>query len=213
MHEHGRTRRGLLAGEASAVPFEDWFLPRQAPAGRSRSVHPRPEYDRPAQASFPNTGAGEQCTSCQVRRCVEMSTVSDQFRSRAAGTPLRLPDRRRGHPIPSQIDRGPCAQGRWQQALYAANAPRRIGTMYGCGLTIQKGTAPGRDPAWISQTARERFVLPGGAITATCTERFVFNADQHRSRATFRCRINDGGTINGSGSAVNGHANYVLKIN
>ena len=34
MHRHGRTRRGLSAGEASAVPFEDWFLPVRAPAGR-----------------------------------------------------------------------------------------------------------------------------------------------------------------------------------
>ena len=56
MHEHGRTRRGLSAGEASAVPFEDWFLPGQAPAGRSRSVHPRAEYDRPDRVTFPNTG-------------------------------------------------------------------------------------------------------------------------------------------------------------
>ena len=55
MHEHGRTRRGLSAGEASAVPFEDWFLPGQAPAGRSRSVHPRAEYDRPVRVTFPNT--------------------------------------------------------------------------------------------------------------------------------------------------------------
>jgi hypothetical protein len=59
MHEHGRTRRGLSAGEASAVPFEDWFLPGQAPAGRSRSVHPRAEYDRPVRVTFPNTGPAE----------------------------------------------------------------------------------------------------------------------------------------------------------
>ena len=51
-----RTRRGLSAGEASAVPFEDWFLPGQAPAGRSRSAHPRAEYDRPVRVTFPNTG-------------------------------------------------------------------------------------------------------------------------------------------------------------
>ena len=53
MHEHGRTRRGLSAGEASAVPFEDWFLPGQAPAGRSGSVHPRAEYDPPRSGVIP----------------------------------------------------------------------------------------------------------------------------------------------------------------
>ena len=83
--------------------------------------------------------------------------------------------------------------------------------MYGCGLTIHKATTPGRDPAWIRQTARERFVLPGGVITATCTELFVFNGDHHHSRATFGCRIEGGGTITGGGPALDGHANYKLK--
>ena len=41
------------------MPFEDWFLPGQAPAGRSRSVHPRAEYDRPVRVTLPNTGAGD----------------------------------------------------------------------------------------------------------------------------------------------------------
>jgi hypothetical protein len=117
-----------------------------------------------------------------------------------------------GHPIPGEIDRGPCPEGRWEQALYAASAPRRIGTMYGCGLTIQKATTRHRDPAWIRQTARERFVLPSRAISATCTELFVFADDQHQSRASFRCRIDGGGTIRGGGRAVDGRANYLLKI-
>jgi hypothetical protein len=43
----------LSGGEASAVPFEDWFLPGQAPAGRSRSVHPRAEYDPPSSGDIP----------------------------------------------------------------------------------------------------------------------------------------------------------------
>ena len=41
------------------MPFEDWFLPGQAPAGRSRSVHPRAEYDRPVRVTFPNTGPAD----------------------------------------------------------------------------------------------------------------------------------------------------------
>ena len=83
--------------------------------------------------------------------------------------------------------------------------------MYGCGLTISKGTSSRLDPASIHQTAREHFVLPGGSIAATCDEWFRWS-DAHRSRATFRCRIQGAGTISGSGSAVDGRANYLLRI-
>ena len=118
-----------------------------------------------------------------------------------------------GHPIPiAEVDRGPCPQGRWSQALYAATAAHRIGTIYGCGLRISKGVAGGLDPAWIHQIAREHFVLPGGSITATCDEFFRFSSDQHHSRATFRCRIAGGGTITGGGAAADGHANYLLTV-
>ena len=117
-----------------------------------------------------------------------------------------------GHPIASQIDRGPCPQGRWLQALYAAHAPRRIGTDYGCGLTISKGNAPGLDPAWIHQTADEHFVLPGGSLNASCDEWFRFSRDYRHSRATYRCRIKGGGTITGGGGAVDGRANYLLRV-
>jgi hypothetical protein len=123
-----------------------------------------------------------------------------------------------GQPIPiPQVDHGPCPQGRWSQALYAASLPRRVGTVYGCGLRISKGVAHEAgglvlDPAWIHQIAREHFVLPGGSITATCDELFRFSRDLHHSRATFRCRIDGGGTINGGGAAMDGRANYLVTI-
>jgi hypothetical protein len=116
-----------------------------------------------------------------------------------------------GHPIPSETDRGPCPQGQWSQALYAARAPRRIGTMYGCGLTISKGSTLKLDPAWIHLTAREHFVLPGSSVYARCDEWFRWS-DLHRSRATFRCRIQTGVMISGSGTALDGRANYRLHI-
>lgn len=116
-----------------------------------------------------------------------------------------------GHALPSEIDRGPCPQGRWSQALYAVHTPHRIGTMYGCGLAISKGSSSRLDPAWIHQTARERFVLPGASMTAVCDERFTWQDARH-SRATFGCRIQGGGTIGGAGNAVNGRANYLLRI-
>lgn len=83
--------------------------------------------------------------------------------------------------------------------------------MYGCGLTISKGSTVRLDPGWIRQTAQERFVLPGGSLTALCGERFQWT-DAHRLHATFRCRIRGGGTISGAGTAVDGQANYLLEI-
>lgn len=117
-----------------------------------------------------------------------------------------------GTPIPVQLDKPPCPQGEWSTALDAAAALRRIGTDYGCGLTISKGTTGRLDPAWIHQVAREHFVLPGGAITAICDEWFRFARDLRHSRATFRCRIEGGGTISGGGVATGGRANYLLRI-
>lgn len=116
-----------------------------------------------------------------------------------------------GHALPSEIGRGPCPEGRWSQALYAAGTARRIGTMDGCGLTISKGSTVRLDPAWIHQSAQERFVLPGGSVTAACDERFQWT-DAHHSHATFRCRIRGGGTIIGAGNAVDGRSNYLLRI-
>ena len=81
MHEHARTRRGLSAGEASAVPFEDWFLPGQAPAGRSRSIHPRAEYDRPARRTFPNTGPGDGLVVREVL-CRESARIAQEVSGR-----------------------------------------------------------------------------------------------------------------------------------
>jgi hypothetical protein len=116
-----------------------------------------------------------------------------------------------GHPIPTVANGDSCPQGRWSQALYAAHTSRRVGTMYGCGLTISKATSSRLDPAWIHQTAREHFVLPGGSVTALCDEWFRWRDPQH-SRATFHCRIPRGGTISGAGNALNGRANYRLQI-
>jgi len=117
-----------------------------------------------------------------------------------------------GHPISAAIDEPPCPEGRWSAALYPLHGSRRIGTQYGCGLSISKGVVGSRDPAWIRQTAREHFVLPGGAVDAVCRERFTFTGDLHHSRARFRCRVVGGGTITGGGAAVDGRANYVLRL-
>lgn len=115
-----------------------------------------------------------------------------------------------GHSIPTD-GHGPCPEGRWSQALYAADAPRRVGTMYGCGLAISKSTSAHLDPAWIHLTAREHFVLPGGSVTALCDERFRWS-DAHHSRASYHCRIEGGGTISGGGNRLDARASYRMQI-
>jgi hypothetical protein len=47
-------------------------------------------------------------------------------------------------------------------------------------------------------------------VKATCDARFTWT-DLHHSRATYRCTF-PGGTIAGGGPALDGRANYVLRI-
>jgi hypothetical protein len=83
--------------------------------------------------------------------------------------------------------------------------------MYGCGLTISKGSNARLDPAWIHQAAQERFVVHGHSMIALCDEHFTWRDAKH-SRTTFQCRIQGGGEIAGSGNAVAGRANYLLRV-
>jgi hypothetical protein len=115
-----------------------------------------------------------------------------------------------GHSIPTELDKGPCPEGRWSAALYAADAPKRIGTEYGCGLFTSKRSTRKLDPASIHQRSRETFVLPGHVVKATCDARFTWTDVRH-SRATYRCTF-AGGTIAGGGPALDGRADYLLRI-
>jgi hypothetical protein len=125
-----------------------------------------------------------------------------------------------GRPIPTQIDAGPCPQGKWSAALYAASSTRRIGTVYGCGLTIAKHDEQGYGLRWIRQTARQTYVLPGGTIETIETQTFDFARDQHHSSATYRGHVTGGtgthagarGTIVAHGPALDGRANYRVAL-
>jgi hypothetical protein len=122
--------------------------------------------------------------------------------------------------IPTAIDAGPCPQGEWSTALYAASTPRRIGTTYGCGLAISKRDKPGYGVLWIKQRARVTYVLPGGTITTNESQTFRFDRDQHHSHASATGRILKGtghysqvhGTIRIAGDAVDGYATYRARI-
>jgi hypothetical protein len=119
--------------------------------------------------------------------------------------------------MPSSID-GPCPEGEWSTALYAVSRPARIGTAYGCGLSISKRDQPGYGVRWIKQRARVTYILPGGTIRTIESQTFDFARDQHHSRLTARGRIVKGtgryaqvhGTVRVEGSAVDGRASYRL---
>jgi hypothetical protein len=122
--------------------------------------------------------------------------------------------------IPTAIDTGPCPQGEWSTALYAASTPRRIGTTYGCGLTIRKRDQPGYGLLWIKQRARVTYILPGGTITTIESQTFRFDRDQHHSHTSGSGRVLKGtghyaqvrGTIHIDGDAVDGRARYRVRI-
>ena len=121
--------------------------------------------------------------------------------------------------IPSGTD-GPCPEGEWSTALYAVPRPVRIGTAYGCGLSISKRDQPGYGARWIKQRARVTYILPGGTIRTIESQTFDFARDQHHSHLLARGKVVKGtgryaqvhGAVRVEGSAVDGRATYRLWI-
>jgi hypothetical protein len=125
-----------------------------------------------------------------------------------------------GRSIPTQVDSGPCPEGEWADALFAAARPKRAGTAYGCGLAISKRDVPGYGLRWIRQRARVTYIVPGGTIRTIESQTYSFARDQHHSRASGRGRIVGGtgtyagarGTVSFGGVAVDGRADYRLEL-
>jgi hypothetical protein len=123
-----------------------------------------------------------------------------------------------GHSIPDTT--APCHEGQWSTGLYASSRPVRIGTAYGCGLTISKSNDQAGDLRWIKQQARVTYILPGGTIRTIETQRFDFMKHQHHSHASAHGRIVKGtgryaqlqGTVRVDGNAVDGRAAYRVQI-
>ncbi len=125
-----------------------------------------------------------------------------------------------GTPTAPATNQAPCPDGKWTQAILAASSPRRIGTDYGCALSIRKTDRANWGVYRITQTARELLVLPNGTITAVVHERFDFARDQRHVRVTWNGTVTHAtghyarlrGTISGSGPIVDGRANYRLTL-
>lgn len=127
---------------------------------------------------------------------------------------LQLHLRGFGTPLPTQIDQGPCPQGRTLIEI------RPSGSVAGCVRTIRKWDASHYGVKRITQTARETYHLSGGTIRTLETQTIHFARDQRHTTAVFRGRVVGGsgryaharGTVAGGGSGIDGHADWLLSL-
>jgi hypothetical protein len=139
--------------------------------------------------------------------------------SLVAGTVLRLHLAGFGTPLPTELDKGPCPQGRTVIRIRSgAGAP--IGSQSGCVLSIGKKTTSNDDIVRITQTTRETYALHDGTIVSQETQTIRFAADQRHTVATFRGRVLRGtgryahtrGTVSGGGRGLDGKADWLMNI-
>jgi hypothetical protein len=117
--------------------------------------------------------------------------------------------------LPTNVDSGPCPQGRTRIPIVAESG-RRIGAAHVCVLTIQKFEDSGGNLRRIVQTVLETDSLPTGAIVSKQAQTFVFVGDLRRSTADLRGRVLRGtgryaharGTLSGGGPTVEGVADW-----
>lgn len=127
---------------------------------------------------------------------------------------LQLHLRGFGTPLPTQIDQGPCPQGRTLIEIQPS------GSVVGCVLTIREWDAAHYGVKRITQKAREAYHLSGGTIVTLETQTIHFARDQRHTTADFRGRVIGGsgryakvhGTISGGGPGINGHADWLVSL-
>jgi hypothetical protein len=152
------------------------------------------------------------------------NTGSRTVNSGAPGPALHTPAlllhlRGFGTPLATQIDRGPCPQGR---TLIHVRSPTqtRGGSVAGCVLTIRKWDQPNYGVKRIVQTVRETYHLARGSIVTRETQTINFARDQRHTTALFQGRIVGGsgryasvsGTVLGGGQGVDGTADWLVSL-
>jgi hypothetical protein len=141
--------------------------------------------------------------------------------SPAGGAPstrtLRFHLRGFGTPLPTEIDSGPCPQGRTVIPI-SSDAGARVGTQQLCVVTISKLDLPHWGLRRIVQTVREIDSLPGGTVVSRQRQTFLFARDQRHSRAIFRGRVVGGSgryahlreSVSGGGPGLEGKTDWIL---
>jgi hypothetical protein len=124
-----------------------------------------------------------------------------------------------GTPLPSEIDRGPCLQGRTSIAVRLP-ATAQAGTLTECVLSVSQTRRATGTLARISERTRDTYALPGGTLVTLESHSIVFAPDQHHTTAIFRGRIVAGsgryaharGTLSGGGPGVDGKARWHITM-
>jgi hypothetical protein len=129
-------------------------------------------------------------------------------------TTVQLHLRGFGTPLPTQLDEGPCPQGRTLIEIQPS------GSVVGCVRTIRKWDSAHYGVKRITQTARETYHLSGGTLVTLETQTIHFARDQHHTTAVFHGHVIGGsgrytharGTVSGSGLGINGHADWRIAL-
>jgi hypothetical protein len=124
-----------------------------------------------------------------------------------------------GTPLPTEIDKGPCPQGRTLIAITSTQGSH-LGSVHECVLTIAKRDVPNYGLARIVLTAKETYSLPGGTIITRERQTIRFARDQRHTTATFHGDILRGtgryeharGQMTGGGRGVDGHADWLVSL-
>jgi hypothetical protein len=129
-------------------------------------------------------------------------------------TTLQLHLRGFGTPLRTQLNRGPCPQGRTLIEIKSS------ASVVGCVQTIRKWDVAHYGIKRITQTARETYHLSGGTLVTLETQTIHFARDQRHTTAIFRGRVIGGsgryahvrGRISGGGPGIDGHGNWLVSL-
>lgn len=142
------------------------------------------------------------------------STASKNIAAIGKPFTLRLHLRGFGTPLPTQLDKGPCPQGRTLVEI----AP--TGSVVECVLTIGKRDAPHYGIKQISQTTRETYDLAGGTIVTLGRQTVYFARNQQHTTTVITGRVIGGtgryaharGALSGGGPGVGDHADWLVSL-
>ncbi len=205
--------RGSELGKASAAP-EPEALIREARRRQRR----RRAATVAALLALAGIGAWLSTTSERGPGTRSVRHASPSRPNLGAAT-LRLELAGFGTPLPSEIDRGSCPQGRTSIAIHLPT-PTRVGTLTECVLTVWQTRRPGGALVRISEHTSDTYALPDGTLATRESHSILFAADPRHTTAIFRGRVIGGsgryaharGTLSGGGPGIDGKARWQITM-